>query len=124
MSDPMADLLTTTLQERTDGTAYPSTPMATVAARAGRIRARRRRTTALAAAAAVAVVAGSSVLWLGRSPDSSPAPSNELSSGPTSPSTQQSGPPEVSLASLPAGPKPDVDYLAGDTFIGISGQHV
>jgi len=43
------DLLSDALHDRVERTDYPSTPLSTVAGRAGAIRARRRRTTFLAA---------------------------------------------------------------------------
>jgi hypothetical protein len=116
------DLLAETLRERTERTDYPSTRVSSVAARAGRIRARRRRTTVLAAAAAVAAIAVPGAVWLGRSPESSPQPSHELSSGPTSSTTQQpTQPPTVQLGSLSTGAKPGIDYLMGDTYVAMGG---
>jgi hypothetical protein len=115
------DLLSETLHERTERTDYPSTPVSSVAARAGRIRARRRRTTVLAAAAAVAAIAVPGAVWLGRSPESSPQPSHELTSGPTSSPTQHRTPAGIRLASLPQGPKPGIDYLEGDTYVAMGG---
>jgi hypothetical protein len=122
-ADDLADLLSESLRERTERTDYPTTPMATVTARAGRIRARRRRTTVLAAAAAVAAVAIPGAVWLGRSPSSSPSPIGELSSGPTSSPTQHSTPsPGLTLSSLSRGAKPGVDYLVGDTYVAMGGS--
>jgi hypothetical protein len=119
------DLLTDALRDRTERTAYPSTPITAVAVRARAVRARRRRTTALAAAAAVAAVVAPTAFWLNRSPSASPSPSHELSSGPTSsPTVSTSEPPIMALLALPKGPEPDVDYLDGDTFVGISGEHL
>ncbi len=116
------DLLTDAFRDRTEHTDYPSTPMSTVARRAGVIRARRRRTTVLAAAAAVAAVAVPSALWLGRSPASSPQPSHELSSSPSqSPTQRASAPPTTDLASLPKGAPPGIDYLAGDVYHAMGG---
>jgi hypothetical protein len=114
------DLLTDAFRDRTEHTAYPSTPLSTVAARAGAVRARRRRTTVLAAAAVVAVVAVPGALWLGRSPGASPQPSHELSSGPT---TAPTGSPTV-LADLPLGAKPGIDYLVGDTYVTMTGDRI
>ncbi len=116
------DLLTDAFRDRTAHTDYPSTPMSTVAARAGAIRARRRRTTVLAAAAAVALVAVPSALWLGRSPGSSPQPGQTLSSGPTTRPSADSGP--LSLDNLPMGQKPGIDYLVGDTYVTMNGDRI
>ncbi|MGA8246665.1 MAG: hypothetical protein WB797_07155 [Nocardioides sp.] len=116
------DLLTDALRDRTEHTDYPSTPLATVAARAGAIRARRRRTTVLAAAAAVALVAVPSALWLGRSPGTSPQPATTLSSGPTTQPTAHTSP--FDLGSLPKGAKPGIDYLVGDTYVTMNGDRI
>jgi hypothetical protein len=119
------DLLTDTLHDRVARTDYPSTPLSTVAGRAGAIRAHRRRTTALAAAAAVAVVVVPGAVWLGRSPASSPAPGHELSSGPTTqPTASQHTTEPTTLADLPLGAKPGIDYLVGDTYVTMSGDRI
>jgi hypothetical protein len=118
------DLLTDALHDRVERTDYPSTPLSAVAGRAGAIRARRRRTTFLAAAAAVAVVTVPGAVWLGRSPGSSPEPTGNPSSQTSNPTVGTSEPPVMALNALPRGPKPDVDYLDGETFVGISGEHL
>jgi hypothetical protein len=117
------DLLSDALHDRVEHTDYPSTPLSAIAGRAGAIRARRRRTTLLAAAAALAVVAVPGAVWLGRSPGGSPQPGQTSSSGPTSsPTTQTSTPPTLSLDALPLGEKPLIDYLAGSTYVPMGGQ--
>ncbi|HEX3224420.1 MAG TPA: hypothetical protein VHR35_17815 [Nocardioides sp.] len=116
------DLLTRTLREVTEDADYPTTPLADVRARAGAVRARSRRTAMLAAAAAVALVAGSTALWVSRSPDSSPSPSHELSSGPTTEPTGQTSQPPV-LARLAFGHKPGIDYLHDVTYVDMNGGH-
>jgi hypothetical protein len=115
------DLLTDTLRDRVERTDYASTPLSTVAGRAGAIRARRRRTTALAAAAAVAVVVVPGAIWLGRSPDGTAQPGRTLSSGPTSqPTAERSD--LLSLDALPEGAKPGIDYIVGDTYVDMNGR--
>ncbi|MDX6359872.1 MAG: hypothetical protein QOH37_2926, partial [Nocardioidaceae bacterium] len=108
------DLLYDTLHDRVERTDYPSTPLTTVAGRAGAIRARRRRTTALAAAATVAVVVVPGAAWLGRSPDASQGPGQTLSSGPSNTG--------AALADLPLGQKPGIDYLVGETYVTMNGD--
>jgi hypothetical protein len=115
------DLLSDALRDRVERTDYPSTPLSAVAGRAGAIRARRRRTTFLAAAAAVAVVTVPGAVWLGHSPGSSPTPADPSSTGPT---VSTSEPPGMALNALPRGPKPAVDYVDGETFVGISGEQL
>jgi hypothetical protein len=117
------DLLTDTLRDRVERTDYPSTPLSTVAGRAGAIRARRRRTTALAAAAAVAVVVVPGAIWLGRSPDGTAQPGQTLSSGPTSQPTAQ-GSDLLGLDALPEGAKPGIDYIVGDTYVTMNGDRI
>jgi hypothetical protein len=117
------DLLTDALRERVERTDYPSTPLSTVAGRAGAIRARRRRTTALAAAAAVGVVVVPGAVWLNHSPDRSPRPGQSLSSGPSSSPTGPT-PPSTALADLPVGHKPGIDYLVGDTYVTMNGDRI
>jgi hypothetical protein len=118
------DLLTRTLREVTEHTDYPSTSLATVAARAHSLRARRRRTAALAAAAAVAAVAVPGAVWLGHSPDTSPGPSHELSSGPTTgPTVSTSRPPIDGLDALARGAKPGIDYADDATYVDMNGTH-
>ncbi|HET7431302.1 MAG TPA: hypothetical protein VFJ89_07335 [Nocardioides sp.] len=112
------DLLTRTLREVTEDIDYPTTPLADVQARAGAVRSRSRRTAMLAAAAAVALVAGSTALWVSRSPDSSPSPSHELSSGPTT------SPTTVPLSSFPQGRPPGIDYLVDDTYVEMGGGRI
>jgi hypothetical protein len=113
------DLLNDALHDRVERTDYPSTPLSAIAGRAGAIRARRRRTTFLAAAAVVAVIVVPGAVWLGRSPGGSPQPNQTSSSGPTSsPTTQTSTPPTLSLDALPMGQKPGIDYIDGDTYVG------
>jgi hypothetical protein len=119
------DLLTETLREIAERTDYPTTPVSTVAARARAMRGRRRRTTVLTAAAVVVAIAVPGALWSHRSPDTSPGPPPELSSGPSSsPTASTSQPPVIALDALPKGPEPTVDYLDGETFVGISGEHL
>jgi hypothetical protein len=119
------DLLTDALRDRVERTDYPSTPLSTVAGRAGAIRARRRRTTSLAAAAAVAVVVVPGAVWLGRSPDGTAQPGGTLSSGPTgSPTEQTSAPAGSALEDLPLGSKPGIDYLVGDTYVTMNGDRI
>jgi len=116
------DLLADALHDRVERTDYPSTPLSTVAGRAGAIRARRRRTTALAAAAAVAVVVVPGAVWLGRSPDGSPQPGQSLSSGPSTDPTAPTVAGPLPLAALPLGQKPGIDYLVGDTYVTMDGR--
>ncbi|WP_151083273.1 hypothetical protein [Nocardioides cynanchi] len=118
------DLLTETLHDRVERTDYPSTPLSAVAGRAGAIRARRRRTTVLAAAAAVAVVVVPGAVWLGRSPGSSPQPSQSLSSGPSTDPTAPTLAEPLPLSALPLGQKPGIDYLVGDTYVTMSGDRI
>jgi hypothetical protein len=121
------DLLTNALNDRVERTHYPSTPLSTVAGRAGAMRARRRRTTMLAAAAAVGVVVVPGAVWLGHTPGGSSRPTHELSSGPTTQPTSQptahsSGP--LVLDALPLGRKPGIDYLVGDTYVTRNGGRI
>lgn len=118
------DLLTDALHDRVERTDYPSTPLATVAGRAGAIRARRRRTTALAAAAAVAVVVVPGAVWLGRSPDASSQPGQSLSSGPSTDPTAPTVAAPLPLDALPFGQKPGIDYLEGDTYVTMNGDRI
>jgi hypothetical protein len=119
------DLLTDALHHRVERTDYPSTPLSTVAGRAGAIRVRRRRTTVLAAAAAVGVVVVPGAVWLRHTPGSSPQPGQTISSGPTSnPTEQTSVPPSVSLDALRLGHKPGIDYLVGDTYVTMNGDRI
>jgi hypothetical protein len=119
------DLLTDVLHDRVERTDYPSTPLSTVAGRAGAIRSRRRRTTALAAAAAVALVTVPGAIWLGRSPGGTARPGQTLSSGPTSsPSEQTSAPAGPALQDLPQGAEPGIDYLVGDTYVAVNGDRI
>jgi hypothetical protein len=113
--DPIADLLSDTLRERTEGREYPSTPMATVTARSRHVRARRRRTTLLAAAAAVALVTVPGAAWLGQSRGSSPEPGGGPSSHSTRPPDRDG--PRLTLSSLPQGPAPGIGYVAGDSYV-------
>jgi hypothetical protein len=121
------DLLTDALNDRAERTDYPTTPLSTVAGRAGAVRARRRRTTSVLAAAAVVAVVVPGAVWLGHSPGSSPQPGQSLSSGPTtSPTTQptaHSSDPLV-LDALPQGKKPGIDYLVGDTYVTMNGDRI
>jgi hypothetical protein len=118
------DLLTDALHDRVERTDYPSTPLSAVAGRAGASRARRRRTTALAAAAAVAAVVVPGALWLGRSPDAAPRPSQTLSSGPSSDPTAPTVAGPLPLEGLPLGQKPGIDYLVGDTYVTMNGDRI
>jgi hypothetical protein len=119
--DNTEDLLTRTLHERTERTAYPATPVSTVAARARGVRARRRRTSALAVAATLAVVAVPGAVWLSRSPDSSSEPTVAPST--TSSATTSTALP-TSLADLPFGHRPGIDYLRGDTYLDMNGGRI
>lgn len=115
------DLLTRTLHEVTEHTDYPSTSLATVARRARVVRGRRRRTTALAAAAAAAAIVTPGALWLNRSPGSS----SEPTVAPTAtPSPTASTGPSGSLSDLTSGRDPGIDYLDGDTYVGMGGGNL
>lgn len=99
------DLLTRTFAEVTDHTEYPTTSVATIAARSRAIRSGHRRRVAYVAAAAVVLVGGLSAgLALGGGDaDGPPAPA---------------GP----LGNIRQGPAPRIGYLEGDTYITTSGQ--
>src|SRR5262249_26410728 len=100
------NLLTRTFAEVTETTDYPSTPLATIAARSRAIRATRRRRVALVAAAAVVVVAGvSAAVLLQNDEDAPPQPAGPL------------------IEVVPGSP-PKVAYLDGDTFVSATGQRV
>jgi hypothetical protein len=116
------DLLARSLHEVTEHTDYPSTSLATVTQRAGTVRGRRRRTTALAAAAAVAVVVTPAAIWLNRSPGTSSGPTVAPTSTTSSPTTSTGLP--ASLADLPFGHKPGIDYLDGDTYLDMNGGRI
>jgi len=106
------DLLTRTLHEVVETTEYPTTSMATVAARSRRVGHGRRRTTALvAAAAAVLIVGGSAVVWLDHDSASNPGPSGRLN-------------PAGSLPDIPRGDAPQDAFLEGDTFVTAAGDRI
>lgn len=114
------DLLTRSLHEQAERADYPSTPLTTVVRRARGVRRRRAGVTALAAAAAVAVVVTPTAVWLNRSPGSSSGPSSKPSSASPSASHDQQ---RQTLAQLPLGPKPGIDYLVGNTYVEMGSGH-
>jgi hypothetical protein len=96
--------------------------MAAVAARAGTLRAHRRRTTLAAAAAVAVVVVTPAAVWLDRSSGSTSGPSTAPSSTSASPTVSTSTPPKTSLADLPSGRAPGIDYLRGSDYVTADGH--
>jgi hypothetical protein len=114
-ADHTEDLITDTLRERTERTAYPTTPMATIAARARVVRAGRRRTTLLTAVAVLGVVSVPAVVWLTRPADTSRV-------GPGLPDATSTASAVSPLFSLETGTQPGIDYLVGDTYVPTTGD--
>ena len=107
------DLLTHTLQDVVETTDYPTTSMATVAARSRTLGHGRRRTAALLAAAAalVVVAGGSAAVWLGHDHATTQSPTGHLD-------------PAGSLPDVPQGEAPQVAFLEGDAFVTASGERI
>jgi hypothetical protein len=109
-------MLRTSLRARADRAAYEPTSVLEVARRARRLRRRRTAATALAAAAAVAAVGVPTAVVLGSNDsDRAPAPA-----GPASGTVVDIG----SLAELPTGAPPAVDYVLDQSYVPALGAPV
>lgn len=116
----LEQLVSETLQERTDRTTYEAPRHADVVHRAAAIRSRRRRRV-VAAAAAAAVVVPLAVVGLSHDRASEGAPAKRGVTRTPGHHRISGANPVPSFAEIPRGRAPEVPYIAGDTYVTPSG---